>query len=244
MAHDDPDNLSTRSKALATGVFVAKKCQEKNWQQWGLESTSELKIWILERRVEETGRDRNHDRNPDCLWTHHDSVFHTLLLLLAHPATPSPPFVRSICTSSRRLPSKYSTSPVFFSLKRFVRKSQIHVCRFLCQQVEFGIGKNVVETFPTIKACELKCTASEDSQWVFSCSTLVRALFFLCVLGWFTSVGYAESQLVSPGSSDSMSSSTWDSPPRNWIPQMSISILNPKPKWVEWESWKSICLTW
>ncbi|KAG0587409.1 hypothetical protein KC19_2G162300 [Ceratodon purpureus] len=30
--------------------------------------------------------------------------------------------------------------------------------------VEFGIGKNVVETFPTIKACELKCTASEDLQ--------------------------------------------------------------------------------
>lgn len=30
--------------------------------------------------------------------------------------------------------------------------------------VDFGIGKNVVETFPTIKACELKCTASEDLQ--------------------------------------------------------------------------------
>ncbi|XP_024400110.1 uncharacterized protein [Physcomitrium patens] len=30
--------------------------------------------------------------------------------------------------------------------------------------VEFGIGKNVVETFPTIKACELECTAAEDLQ--------------------------------------------------------------------------------
>lgn len=34
----------------------------------------------------------------------------------------------------------------------------------LVRQVEFGIGKNVVETFPTIKACELKCTATEDFQ--------------------------------------------------------------------------------
>lgn len=58
------------------------------------------------RRVGKTGS--SYDRNPYCLWTDHDCLFHTLLLLLAHSATPSSTSVRPICTSSGRLPRKHS----------------------------------------------------------------------------------------------------------------------------------------
>lgn len=113
--------------------------------------------------------------------------------------------------------------------------------------VEFGIGKNVVETFPTIKACELKSTAPEDLQCPICLVEyeeweVLRQLPFcghifhtLCVGAWF------EKQTTCPVCRMSMSELTEESfggveeilyrGPRSSDAAV-VEVANEAPSWI------------